>query len=31
MVDAALNSGEERLINNAELRVKGQAALKLQP
>lgn len=31
MVDAALNSGEERVINNAELRVKGQAALKLQP
>lgn len=27
MVDAALNSGDKRLLENADLRAKGQAAL----
>ena len=31
MVDAALNSSEQRLLDNAQLREKGQAALSKQP
>lgn len=31
MVDAALNSGDKRLLDNADLRAKGQAALAKQP
>lgn len=30
MVDAALNSGDKRLLNNEDLRAKGQAALSKQ-
>ena len=31
MVDAAINGGEPRLLDNAALRTKGQGALKMQP